>query len=88
MEIREYDFVVFFNSRNIRRKQIPDTMVAFRAFLDSLPKEKAKKCLLMLHTEYVTDAGTHLGKVKEYLFDEDYYHNVKFSLQKLDTNIN
>ena len=52
--------------------------VAFRAFLDSLPKEKAKKCLLMLHTEYVTDAGTHLGKVKEYLFDEDYYHNVKF----------
>ena len=80
------DFVMFFNSRNIRRKQIPDTMVAFRAFLDSLPKEKAKKCLLMLHTEYVTDAGTHLGKVKEYLFDEDYYHNVKFSLQKLDTH--
>ena len=68
---QEYDFVLFFNSRNIRRKQIPDTMVAFRAFLDSLPKEKAKKCLLMLHTEYVTDAGTHLGKVKEYLFDED-----------------
>ena len=83
---QEYDFVLFFNSRNIRRKQIPDTMVAFRAFLDSLPKEKAKKCLLMLHTEYVTDAGTHLGKVKEYLFDEDYYHNVKFSLQKLDTH--
>ena len=82
----EVDFVMFFNSRNIRRKQIPDTMVAFRAFLDSLPKEKAKKCLLMLHTEYVTDAGTHLGKVKEYLFDEDYYHNVKFSLQKLDTH--
>ena len=28
-------FVAFFNSRNIRRKQIPDTMIAFRAFLDS-----------------------------------------------------
>ena len=80
----KYDFILFFNSRNIRRKQIPDTMLAFRAFLDSLPKEKAKKCLLMMHTEYVTDAGTHLGKVKEYLFDEDYFHNVKFSLNKID----
>ena len=80
----KYDFILFFNSRNIRRKQIPDTMLAFRAFLDSLPKEKAKKCLLMMHTEYVTDAGTHLGKVKEYLFDENYFHNVKFSLNKID----
>ncbi len=80
----KYDFILFFNSRNIRRKQIPDTMLAFRAFLDSLPKEKAKKCLLMMHTEYVTDAGTHLGKVKEYLFDENYFHNVKFSLSKVD----
>jgi glycosyltransferase involved in cell wall biosynthesis len=80
----KYDFILFFNSRNIRRKQIPDTMLAFRAFLDSLPKEKAKKCLLMMHTEYITDAGTHLGKVKEYLFDENYFHNVKFSLNKVD----
>ena len=38
----DYEFVVFFNSRNIRRKQIPDTMLAFRYFLDSLPKEKAR----------------------------------------------
>jgi glycosyltransferase involved in cell wall biosynthesis len=37
-----------------------------------------------MHTEYVTDAGTHLGKVKEYLFDENYFHNVKFSLNKID----
>ena len=80
----KYDFILFFNSRNIRRKQIPDTMLAFRAFLDSLPKEKAKKCLLMMHTEYITDAGTHLGKVKEYLFDENYFHNIKFSLNKVD----
>ncbi len=36
----EKDFVLFFNSRNIRRKQIPDTMLAFRYFLDRLPKEK------------------------------------------------
>ncbi len=31
---KEKDFVVFFNSRNIRRKQIPDTMLAFKIFLE------------------------------------------------------
>ena len=47
---KEVDFVLFFNSRNIRRKQIPDAMMAFRSFLDSLPKEKADKCRFILHT--------------------------------------
>ena len=69
---RQSDFTLFFNSRNIRRKQIPDTMLAFRAFLDTLPKEKADKCKMVLHTEAVTDHGTDLYKVKEYFFDETY----------------
>ena len=77
------DFIVFFNSRNIRRKQIPDTLIAFRAFLDTLPKEKADKCKMVLHTEAVTDAGTDLYKVKEYFFDESYPNAIKFSHQKL-----
>jgi len=84
---KEYDFLLFFNSRNIRRKQIPDTLMAYRVFLDSLPKEKADKCLLLLHTELVTDAGTHLGKVKEYLFDEDYPNAVQFSIEKQTTEV-
>ncbi len=66
------DFVLFFNSRNIRRKQIPDAMLAFRAFLDSLPKEKADKCQMVLHTEIVSEHGTDLAKVKEYFFNESY----------------
>jgi len=57
-------FLVFFNSRNIRRKAIPDTMLAFRAFLDSLPPEDAKECFLLLHTEGVTDHGTDLYLLK------------------------
>ena len=82
-------FVVFFNSRNIRRKQIPDTMMAFRSFLDSLPYEEAKQCFMILHTELVTDAGTDLEKVKEYLFDEKYEDNIKFSTNKLSSeNLN
>ena len=42
---KEYDFVLFFNSRNIRRKQIPDTILAYKYFIDQLPVEKAKKYL-------------------------------------------
>jgi len=78
----EKDFVVFFNSRNIRRKQIPDTMLAFRYFLDRLPKEKAEKCALVLHTEVVSEHGTDLEAVRRVLFDE-YPNAIYFSTNKL-----
>jgi len=65
---KEYDFVLLFNSRNIRRKSIPDTILAWKLFMDQLPKEKAEKCLLVLHTEPVSDHGTDLPAVIEYLF--------------------
>ena len=80
---KKTDFVVFFNSRNIRRKQIPDAMMAFRVFLDGLDKEKAKNCYFVLHTELVTEPGTDLETVKDYLFGEEYKDNVIFSLNKL-----
>ena len=79
------DFVVFFNSRNIRRKQIPDTMLAFRYFLDTLPKEKAEKCALVLHTEVVSDHGTDLEAVRKILFNK-YPNSIYFSTNKLDSN--
>ena len=58
-------------------------MLAFRSFLDSLPKEKAEKCRFVLHTELVTDHGTDLGAVAEYLFGEKYEENIVFSHAKL-----
>jgi hypothetical protein len=67
---KEYNFVLFFNSRNIRRKQIPDTLMAFRLFLDGLTNEEASKCAILLHTEVVSEHGTDLMAVKNYLFDE------------------
>jgi len=82
----KFEFVLFFNSRNIRRKQIPDAMLAFRAFLDSLPQDKAQKCLFLLHTETRNDHGTDLSAVKEYLFDENYSNCVKFSTSKLSSS--
>jgi glycosyltransferase involved in cell wall biosynthesis len=78
------EFVLFFNSRNIRRKQIPDTMLAFRAFLDSLPKDEADKCKMILHTDIVSEHGTDLRKVKDYFFNESYPNVIKFSTQKLE----
>ena len=78
----EKDFVLFFNSRNIRRKQIPDTMLAFRYFLDGLPKEKAEKCAFILHTEIIHEHGTDLEEVKKVLF-HDYPNAIYFSTDKL-----
>ena len=34
------EFKLLFNSRNIRRKCIPDTILAWKYFLDTLTKEK------------------------------------------------
>jgi hypothetical protein len=75
---KEYDFALLFNSRNIRRKQIPDTMLAYKYFIDNLPVEKAKKCVLVLHTELVSDHGTDLAAVQE-LFLNDEKYNVVFT---------
>ena len=82
----EVDFVLFFNSRNIRRKQIPDTMWAFKMFLDSLPKEKADRCRFLLHTEISHEAGTDLEAVKELLFSEKYPKVIKFDTEKWSTS--
>jgi glycosyltransferase involved in cell wall biosynthesis len=80
---KEKDFVLFFNSRNIRRKQIPDTMLAFRLFLDTLPKEKAEKCAMVMHTEIVSEHGTDLEEVRKILFPK-YPEAIYFSTGRLD----
>ena len=81
---KEYDFVLFFNSRNIRRKQIPDTMLAYKLFIDQLPIEQAKKCAFVLHTEIVSEHGTDLEAVRELLLEGEQY-NVYFSSNRFST---
>ena len=83
---RESDFTLFFNSRNIRRKQIPDSLMAFRVFLDELPEDKAKKCHFILHTEPRSDHGTDLVACVEYLFGDKYPDNIIFSTKKYPSN--
>jgi hypothetical protein len=60
---KQYDFVIFHNSRNVQRKKTSNTVLAFRAFCDNLTPEQADKCVLVLHTEAVQDAGTDLPAV-------------------------
>lgn len=76
---KEYDYIVFYNSRNVQRKRTSNIMLAYRNFCDNLPKEKAEKCLLMLHTEVRQDAGTDLAAVKEAFCPN---HDVMFSVNK------
>ena len=81
---KDYDFVLLFNSRNIRRKSIPDTILAWKLFIDGLPKEKADKCLFVLHTEPVSDHGTDLLAVIDYMFPKE-NHNIVISHNKFST---
>ena len=82
---KEYDFILMFNSRNIRRKQVPDTMAAFKVFLDKLPKEKADKCALILHTQPVDEHGTDLYAVRDMLFDDNQVNQIYFSDLRIPT---
>lgn len=80
---KEFDFVVLFNSRNIRRKSPGDVILSYRMFCDLIGKERAKRCALVMHTQAVDENGTDLYAVREALCDEN--TNVFFSQDKLDT---
>tara|TARA_R110000822_G_scaffold32608_2_gene93368 strand:- start:6338 stop:7774 length:1437 start_codon:yes stop_codon:yes gene_type:complete len=82
---KEFDFKILFNSRNIRRKQISDTIWAFKMFLDSLPKEKADKCCLMMKTQPIDNNGTDLIAVCEYLFGDSWVNHIFFINAHLNT---
>jgi len=62
---KEYDFVLYWSNRNIRRKQPADVIVAFKKFCDKIGKEKADKCVLLMHTQPVDENGTDLPAVIE-----------------------
>lgn len=80
---KEYDFVLFFNSRNIRRKSAPDALLAFKLFLDGLEPVKRDKCVFVLHTQPVDENGTNLFAVVDMLFGDDADKRVIFSANPL-----
>ena len=80
---KQYDFVVFWNNRNIRRKLPGDVVMAFKTFCDMLPKEESKKCALIMHTQPIDENGTDLPAVVAEMCPD---YDVIFSNEKLDNN--
>ena len=78
---RDYDFIVFWNNRNIRRKLPGDVVLAYKTFCDMLPKDKAKRCALIMHTQPQDPNGTDLPAVVDAVCPD---YDVIFSSQKLD----
>ena len=77
---KNYDFIVFWNNRNIRRKLPGDVILAYKTFCDMLPKEKAEKCALIMHTQPRDENGTDLPEVVTQVCPD---YDVIFSHQKL-----
>jgi glycosyltransferase involved in cell wall biosynthesis len=65
---KEYEFTLMFNSRNIRRKSFPDTLLAWKLFIDSLPEDKKDKVAFIAHTQPVDENGTDLNAVIEMIW--------------------
>lgn len=78
----DIDFTIFYNNRNIKRKMTSDLILAFKIFCDKLPKTKADKCVLLLHTQPKDPNGTDLAEVALHLCPD---YKVYFSHKKLDT---
>lgn len=78
---KDYDFVMLFNNRNIRRKQPIETMLAFEEFRKRLPKEKQDKVCYLMHTTPVDDNGTDLTAVARDLMPDA---NIIFSNERFD----
>ena len=83
LQNKEYDFVLYFNSRNIRRKQIQDTLLAYRLFIEQLPLDERNKCAFILHTTPVDPNGTDIPAVVDYLDIEGF--NILLSAGKLSS---
>ena len=77
---KDYKFVLFWMSRNIKRKQPSDVIWAYKRFVDGLPIEDRDKVCLIMHTQPVDQNGTDLFKVKETICPD---YEVKFSESRI-----
>lgn len=86
---RNPEFVLFYNSRNIRRKMTSDVIYSFNEFLMGLSEEKRDKVFLILHTQRVDNNGTDLPAVINKLVDSKYQSQIFINEERLsDENMN
>ena len=81
---KEYNFILFYNNRNIRRKQPSDVIESFKKFCDKLTKEQSEKCVLLMHTAPIDNNGTDLYAVKDKICPD---YDVVFSTKKIESDI-
>jgi len=77
--LNQYDFVVLWNNRNIRRKVPGDVVLAFNEFAKN--HEDAKVCLFM-HTQPIDENGTDIPEVIKW---NGKYGDYKFTNGKMST---
>ena len=83
---KDYTFNLLYNARNIRRKCVPDLMLAWKLFIDELPEEEAKKCVLTMHTQPIDENGTDLFAVQQMLFGNNPKYNIVYSQARMAAN--
>lgn len=83
--IHDSQFVVFWNNRNMRRKQPGDLILSFKLFLEKVKEkygdEVASKVMLLCHTTPIDDNGTDMLSVCNALLDDE--DKVQFSSSML-----
>ena len=80
------EFVLLFNSKNLLRKNVPNTIRSFHHFLNnnSLSDEEKKNYVLLLHTNPADKAASNLVAVCDSIFGEKaWLDNIVFSTSKL-----
>jgi glycosyltransferase involved in cell wall biosynthesis len=83
---KDYEFILYWNNRNIRRKQPMDAMLAFDEFRQTLRPEQQDKVCMVMHTEPVQEHGTDLPRFVEHCMpdSEVIFLPDKFSEQELN----
>lgn len=67
---KNYELVVLYNNRNIKRKSPGDLVLAFRLLWEELDAKDKDKICLIFHTQPVDDQGTDLYAVTDAIADE------------------
>ena len=83
LDLDSKDFVLFYNNRNIRRKNPGDIILAYKTFCDGLTKEQADKCCLLMHTTPNDPNGTDLPEVVSNVCPD---YEVKFTNKQFSTD--
>ena len=60
---RDFEFILLYNNRNIRRKNPGDIILAWNMFVNKLTPEEREKVVLVMHTQPIDDNGTDLPAV-------------------------